>query len=414
MFPVIDLGPFALQAAGLILIFSLWIGIWLMGVFSNSLGSNTDKIENSLLIGLIAGIISARLGFLMQYPTIFLENPITFFSLTPSMLNTSFGLLVGLLAMLIYAQKWHLPLFPTMDAATPLIIILYAGSHLAQFANGDGYGLPTNLPWGIFLWNKIRHPVQIYALILAFSLFIGLLILTKGLKETRFLKSGVLCLWVITGLSMTTILTRSFVEDKSLIAGIDPLQIIWFFILVGSLFIIYTKLYKENNPVSVMISLGSNKHPIENLSNAISKLEEAYRIRRQSSLYKTQNVINNADLDMFYNQVIEIETNQSYPLLRENLKSLEQELGREKGNKQHVPIDLDILTYDQDIFVYDGKHIPHPNLIKYHYITEPLAEIAPDFRHPATGKTIKEISSEITKATQEFERIEEVKNGIKR
>jgi len=414
MFPVIDIGPFAIQAAGLILILSLWIGIWLMGMFSNALRTNTEKIESSLLVGLIAGIISARLGFLLQNPTIFLENPLTLFSLTPSMLNVSFGLLVGFLTMLIYAQKWHLPFLPTMDACTPIIILLFAGFHLAQFANGDGYGLPTDLPWGISLWNQIRHPTQIYALILALTLFIGLLVLTKGLKETHSLKSGILFLWVMTGLALTTIFTRSFVKDKTLIAGIDPLQVIGIFILVSSLFIIYHKIYKENYPISIMISLGSNKNPIENLSNAVSKLEDAYRIRRQSSLYKTQNVINNSDSDVFCNQVIEIETNQLYPHLRENLKSIECEFGREKENKQQIPIDLDILTYGQDVFIHNGKHIPHPNLIKYHYITEPLAEIAPDFRHPGTGKTIGEISSEITNDPQVFEKINEVKNGNKR
>lgn len=414
MFPVIDLGPLALQAAGLILILSLWSGIWLMGVFSNFLGTHTEKIENSIWIGLAAGIVSARIGFLLQNPGFFLEKPLALISLTPSMLNASFGLLAGFLTIFIYAQRQHLPLLPTLDAAVPLVLLLFIGIHLAQLANGDGYGLPTGLPWGMALWNEIRHPAQMYALILAAVLFLAVLFLTKGLKATPFFRSGVLFFWAMTGIALITILTRAFVEDKVLIGGIDPAQVIGIIFLVGSLYMIYYKLYKENKSVSVMISLGSNQNPVTNLSDAISELEESYRIRGKSSLYQTQNVLNHEDAVVFHNMVIEITTKQPYLDLREKLKSIERQLGREKSDKHSVPIDLDILTYGQDVFLCDGKPIPHPNLIQYHYVTEPLAEIAPGFRHPATGKTISEISSEITKDDRAFEKISEVKNGIKR
>ena len=75
----------------------------------------------------------------------------------------------------------------------------------------------------------------------------------------------------------------------------------------------------------------------------------------------------------------------------EELKSIEEDSGRQSGNKNDVPLDLDILTYNGDVFYYESKQVPDPNLIKYSYIAVPLSEIAPDFRHPANGKTIEEI-----------------------
>ncbi len=395
MFPVIDLGPFAIQAAGLILLVSLWLGIWLMRMFSNALRTNTEVIENSLLLGVVSGIVGARLGFLLQNPAIFSENPLTMFSLTPSMLNTGFGILVGCLSLLIYAQKKHLPLWPTLDASTPLMILLFAGVHLAQFANGGGYGLPTTLPWGIIQWNAVRHPIQIYALILTMALLFGFLIQTKGLQTTGILRSGILCLWIIIGLTLITLITRAFVEEKILIAGIDPIQAISEMILVSGFLCIFHRLYQARKHVAVFISLGSNLNPIENLSKAISRIESEYQIRIKSSQYKTQNVIDDFDQREFYNQVIEIETDQAYPHLRKILKTIERDFGRKNGDKHQVPLDLDILTYNHDVFVYNGKHIPDPNLMKYAYITKPLVEIASDFRHPATGESIHDISSQI-------------------
>jgi len=126
-----------------------------------------------------------------------------------------------------------------------------------------------------------------------------------------------------------------------------------------------------------------------------SALKNSYKVRGQSSIVRSQDVTQDTNALLFHNQVIEIETNETYPYLLERLKSIEYDFGREQGNKQHVPLDLDILTYNEDVFTYNEKRIPHPNLIRYHYIILPLAEISPYFRHPATGKSIQEIISQI-------------------
>ena len=105
MFPVIDIGPVAVQAAGLILLLSLWIGIWLSGNLAKSLGTNGDVIENGILYGLLAGILGARIGFLIQNPAIFVDNPLSLLSLTPSMLDSSFGVLTAALTLIIDLSK---------------------------------------------------------------------------------------------------------------------------------------------------------------------------------------------------------------------------------------------------------------------------------------------------------------------
>ena len=165
MFPIINIGPFAIQAAGFIQLLSLSIGLALTKKFANATGTNGEVIENSILIGLVAGLIGARIGFLLQNTSVFLNNPLSIFALTPAMLEINFGLLIGILAVIIIAQKHNLPLWPTLDTLSPLVVLLIAGLHLANFATGDAYGLPTDLPWGINLWEAIRHPVQIYTII---------------------------------------------------------------------------------------------------------------------------------------------------------------------------------------------------------------------------------------------------------
>ncbi len=410
MFPVIDLGPFAIQAPGLILILSLFFGVWLTGKLADTLGANGEAIENAFLIGLVSGILSARIGFLLQTPAIFLENPLSLVSLTPSMLNPGFGVLVGGLAALIFAQKKRLPLWPTLDTLTPLILMVFMGVHLANFASGDAYGLPTSLPWAIRIWGDFRHPVQLYTLVLSLILCIWFWVKTQGLRTTGYLQSGALTLVIVAALAAITVFTRAFVAEKSLFWRLDGIQVSAFLLLALDLWLIYRKMIAFEQSAHVFISLGSNLNPRENLRLGFDHLSTQFKIKRFSSIYQTTDVRSQKNAKTYLNQVVEIETSQSFPRLRESLKSIEAELGRERGNQKVVPLDLDILTFDQEVFISDHHQIPDPDLIKYHYLAKPLAEMAPDFRHPANGKSIQQILLEI-KDKNQVKKIKEVDNG---
>ena len=413
MFPIINIGPLAIQAAGFILLLSLFIGIWVTGIFAKNIGTNGDAIENSLLVGLVSGLLSARLGFLLQNPTVFSENPLSIFSPTPSMLNPGFGIFVGLTASIIFAQKKHLPTWPTLDTLSPILILLFVGVHLANFANGNNFGLPTKLPWGIELWNETRHPVQAYAIILSLITLLGLAFYTKRFRKTGFIKSGILFSLTVSVLGLITLFTRAFVSEKVLLGNFDLWQVVGLILLILGMLIIYRKGYPKPRHIPVYLSLGANQKPEENLSLGIKIIKEDFKLRQTSALYKTLDVRGQNSSRYFINLVAKIEVNLPYPELRAKLKSIEKDLGREAGNKKDVPLDIDILTYDNDVFFYEGKQIPDPNLIKYSYIAVPLAEIAPDFRHPASGKSIKEILEGLNDK-QKIQKLNEVENGLEK
>jgi 2-amino-4-hydroxy-6-hydroxymethyldihydropteridine diphosphokinase len=327
------------------------------------------------------------------------------------MLNISFGILVSAITILVMSQKYHLPLWPSLDTITPFVLFLFIGINLANLANGDQYGLAASLPWGITLWGAERHPLQIYTLILAFLLFIGLLFHTRGWKLTGFSRSGLLFSTVIAALSIITLFTRAFAAEKMMIFGLDGKQLLSFLVLVGSLILMYRIAYQKRKYNQVYISMGSNFNAKNNITAAIELIQSKFKFIQASSIYQSRDVLANKDGKEYLNLVFEIRTDLSYPELRNQLKSIEQQLGRVPGEKKHVPLDLDILTYNDDVFVDKSKHIPSPDLVKYRYIAEPLAEITPDFRHPANGNTIADILARISD-TQELIKEQEVENGI--
>lgn len=411
MIPIIEIGPLAIQAAGFFILISFAVGTWLTGKFSESIGSNSESIENGILIILGTFLISARLGFFLQNPQFFTNNAIDLISISPKTLNINFGILVSAITTIALAQRNHLPLWPTLDSLSPLLILSVMGVHLANFANGNGFGLPTQLPWGLEIWGAERHPVQIYAFILLLIYLLWLLFFTRGLKQTGFMHSGILFSISVAVIAFITIFSRAFLAEKILLGQIDIPQISGLFFLIVSLAIIYQKLFQSDQNVKVILCLGSNTNPQENLKYAPKRLGEDFRILQASSLYRTEAVKNQQKTQDFLNQIMSIETSLTYPDLYQQLKSIEDEFGRMRGNKKVVPLDVDIITYGDEVFIYKGKHIPDPDLAKYRYIAKPLAEMVPDFRHPGTGISIEKILEHIQDDSQ-IVKIEEVENGI--
>lgn len=411
MFPVIDLGPLAIQAAGLLLILSIWLGLTITGKFASRLGTNADVIENGILFGFLLGILAARIGFMLTHPAIFMENPLNIVSLTPSMLDANFGILTGLLVVLITYQRKHLPLWPTLDTLSPLFILTYIGVQLANFADGNAYGLPTDLPWSIYLWNADRHPIQIYALILTLGLLIWWLIRTRLIRQNGFYQSGVLFSITLAGLSLITLFSQAFVAEKQFLLSVDQIQLFALVLLAGSLFSTYKLGIEKPKKVTVCISMGSNLNPLDNLYNGSQAVAAKFRILNRSDIYQTRDMREGYQDRHYLNRVLQIETDLTYPDLITQLKEIEQAHGREPGNKEIVPLDLDVLTYGKQVFRYMGRQIPEPGINRNGYMLLPLAETRPDFRHPATGESINELLAKLPPNEKDILKIEEVENG---
>ena len=102
---------------------------------------------------------------------------------------------------------------PTLDALTPLFAVLMVGLALSHLAAGTAFGSPTELPWGIELWNATRHPTQLYELIAA------LLILTTTWLRNAVRASGS-DFFSFTALTAgARLFLETFRGDSSLIVG---------------------------------------------------------------------------------------------------------------------------------------------------------------------------------------------------
>ena len=146
---------------------------------------------------------------------------------------------------------------------------------------------------------------------------------------------------------------------------------------------------------TVYLGLGSNLGDRRrNLEAALDALRAhpAVRVLAVSALIETEPVGGPTGQPPYLNGAAEIATDLDPHALLALLKTIERDLGRTAGVRWGPrEIDLDILLCGDTILETGTLVIPHPRMRERRFVLEPLAEIAPTARDPATGRTVREL-----------------------
>lgn len=149
----------------------------------------------------------------------------------------------------------------------------------------------------------------------------------------------------------------------------------------------------------ILIAIGANLPnrrfgtPRETCEAALAALADSgVKIRRRSRWYRSAPVPPSGQ-PWFVNGVAILETTLDPAGLLALLHRIEADFGRVRRvrNEARV-IDLDLLAYDDRVSGSgETPVLPHPRLAERAFVVQPLAEIAPDWRHPRDGRTAREM-----------------------
>ncbi|GCF10393.1 2-amino-4-hydroxy-6-hydroxymethyldihydropteridine diphosphokinase [Dictyobacter arantiisoli] len=147
----------------------------------------------------------------------------------------------------------------------------------------------------------------------------------------------------------------------------------------------------------IYLSLGTNiGDRLDNLRQALKKLQLVVTIQRISSVYETEPV-GYLDQPDFFNIVCYGKTRYTPAEILKQAKWIEKELGRQttfrNGPRQ---IDIDILLYDNYVQKEESLTLPHPRMKERAFVLIPLVEISPAVIDPLSGLTAQELLQDIS------------------
>ncbi len=152
----------------------------------------------------------------------------------------------------------------------------------------------------------------------------------------------------------------------------------------------------------VFVSIGSNIDRKKNIRGAVRELARHYGALNLSPVYECKAY--GFEGEDFYNLVVSFETDESADQIKSLLSQIEDQFGRlrEENRFSSRTLDLDLLLHGQTMRHADRINLPHPDIERYAFVLGPLADIAPNLRHPETGFTYEQMWKKLSAGKQEI------------
>jgi phosphatidylglycerol---prolipoprotein diacylglyceryl transferase len=184
MHPILlQVGPITIRYYGLMYVIAISLGFLLLSkeVRRKQLELTTDHLLDLLLWTVPLAIIGARLYYVVFHWDYYGARPMDIFKLWQGGLAIHGGVLAGILVVYLFSRFRKVSFWDLTDAFVPSLILGQAIGRIGNLANGDAFGLPTTLSWGIrfpaespagmTFPGQATHPSMIYEMILNLAIF---------------------------------------------------------------------------------------------------------------------------------------------------------------------------------------------------------------------------------------------------
>lgn len=163
------LGPLKIQWYGLMYLAGfaagLYLGIWRARKQSWR-GFTPEQVQDLLFYIVVGIIVGGRVGYVLFYNlSEFFQNPLYLFRIWEGGMSFHGGFLGVCLAVILFARKTGKPIFAVGDFVAPLVPPGIFFGRLGNFINGELWGRPTDVSWGMIfpqIDGLVRHPSQLY------------------------------------------------------------------------------------------------------------------------------------------------------------------------------------------------------------------------------------------------------------
>ena len=160
-----SIGPVKVHWYGLMYVVGFIAAWWLARRRGRAPGSTWKPVDVDDLIffAAIGVILGGRLGWMLVYGFEALrEDPLSILRVWEGGMSFHGGLAGVMIAIALFARRRGRRVADVFDFTAPLPAVgLFAG-RIGNFINGELWGAPTDLPWGMLVNGEVRHPSQLY------------------------------------------------------------------------------------------------------------------------------------------------------------------------------------------------------------------------------------------------------------
>ncbi len=175
MHPVIfEFGPFKVYSYGLMVAAAFITAAFLASQEAARQKVPAEKIFNLSIYLVAAGVLGARILYVLQNLEFYLIYPSEILMLHKGGLSFYGGFILAVICGIIFLKRQEMPVSATLDIIAPYLALAQAIGRIGCFLNGCCYGKPTNLPFAVYFPGETiaRHPVQIYSSLILLFIFV--------------------------------------------------------------------------------------------------------------------------------------------------------------------------------------------------------------------------------------------------
>jgi len=153
-----QIGPIVIRWYGILMALSIVVGLWIGHRQARREGLPADDIITIGQWSILAGLLGARLYEVAFNWDYYGQFPKKIFAVWEGGLAIHGGLIVGPLVGIWLARRWHVPILRGLDVTGPSFAIGQAIGRWGNFFNEEAFGMPTNLPWRLYISPPHRPP----------------------------------------------------------------------------------------------------------------------------------------------------------------------------------------------------------------------------------------------------------------
>jgi len=189
LYPDYYLGPLRIHMYSLTFFIAVVAGFFWVRKNAENFGINKAVAENLVFVNVIAGFLGARVHHILSAWDFYSANLILIPQIWRGGLGIYGGIVGGILATWIYCRVKKIDFFAVADLCAPALVLGQAIGRWGNFFNQEAYGLPTALPWKMFVTEQYRltsftdekffHPIFLYESLWALGVFLVLAYISK-------------------------------------------------------------------------------------------------------------------------------------------------------------------------------------------------------------------------------------------